>query len=249
MDLLGEAKRRFILELERQGVLKDDGMAEEIVVSTPLSAQQAIGDPGRDDFPILRGREVLVQAVFRGCAGQAFSADKGNFSGTLRNVLEMPLDSIFERAILVATMNAVLRSLGLVRGTVHCRDCGPKMCAKSTESWIREQKAEKIGMIGLQPSLLEAAVSVMCPENVMVSDLAEAGKELCSVKVLDGMDSSLIFEMCPLVLITGSTIVNGTIDGLMELSKKHGNRVVFFGTTIAGAAYLLGLERWCQQST
>ncbi len=248
-DLLGEAKERFIAELERQRSWQKDGLKEEIVVSGPLSPEQAIGDTGRDDLVILRGREVLVQAVFRGCAGQAFSADRGHFQGTLEDVLAMPLKSIFERAVLVATMNAVLRYLGLVEGTVHCRDGGPKMCALSTGTWISEQKAEKVGMVGLQPALLEAAVRVMGPERVMVSDLAEAGQERCGVKVLDGLDSSRIFEQCPLVLITGSTIVNGTIDGLMKLAGQHGCRVVFFGTTIAGAAYLLGLERWCPEST
>jgi len=83
----------------------------------------------------------------------------------------------------------------------------------------------------------------------MVSDLAEAGQTRCSIKVLDGLDSTQIFEQCPLILITGSTLVNGTIDSLMETARQHGNRVVFFGTTIAGAAYLLGLERWCPCST
>jgi len=245
MDLLGEAKKRFIAEIERHGCR----LAEEIVVSAPLSAQQAIGDPGRDDLAILRGREVLVQAVFRGCAGQAFSVDMGRFKGSLGDVLTMPLNSIFERAVLVSTMNAVLRCLGLVEGTVHCRDCGPNMCALSSEAWISEQKAEKVGMVGLQPPLLEAIVRAMGPERVMVSDLAEAGNERCGVNVLDGLDSSLIFEQCQLVLITGSTLVNGTIDGLMELAETHGTRVVFFGTTISGAAYLLRLERWCPEST
>jgi uncharacterized protein (DUF4213/DUF364 family) len=83
----------------------------------------------------------------------------------------------------------------------------------------------------------------------MVSDLAGAGQVRSGVEVLDGIDSSRIFEQCPLVLITGSTLVNGTIDGLMELARRHGNRVVFFGTTIAAAAYLLGLDRWCPGST
>jgi len=58
-------------------------MKEEIAVSSPLRPQEAVGNPGRDDLPILRKKEVLVQAVFRGVAGQAFSADRGNFQGSL----------------------------------------------------------------------------------------------------------------------------------------------------------------------
>lgn len=247
-DLLREARRCFLAELEKHAGKDGLALKEEIVVSGPLSSSQAIGDPGRDDLPIMRGKEVLVQAVFRDCAGQAFSADRGSFQGSLEDVLALPLKSIFERAVLVATMNAVLRCLGLAKGTVHCRDTGPRKCALSTEAWIKEQSASRVGMIGLQPAILEALVQALGKERVMVSDLAEAGQMRCGVKVLDGIDNSQIFEQCPLVLITGSTIVNGTIDELMRLARQHGSQVVFFGTTISGAANLLGLTRWCPES-
>ena len=247
-DLLGEARRRFIVELEKHAGEDSQVLREEIVVSGPLSSCQAIGDPGRDDLPILRGKEVLVQAVYRGCAGQAFSADRGSFQGRLEDVLALPLISIFERAVLVASMNAVLNCLGLADGTVHCKDAGPRMCALSTETWIKEQGAGMVGMIGLQPAILEALVRALGKERVMVSDLAEAGQTRCGVNVLDGIENSRIFEHCPLVLITGSTIVNASIDELMMLARQHGSQVVFFGTTISGAAYLLGLTRWCPES-
>lgn len=249
MDMLQEARRRFIAEMERCQGTKYRDLKAEIVVSSPLSSLEAIGNPDRDDFPILRGKEVLVQAVYGGTAGQAFSPDYGNFQGSLKDVLELPLESIFERAIMVATMNAVLRNLGLAGGTVHCKNTGPKICALLTEAWIIEQDADKVGMVGLQPALLESVVKALGPERVMVSDLAEAGQTRCGVKVLDGLEAAQIFEQCPLILMTGSTLVNGTIDGLMETAGQHGNRVVFFGTTVAGAAYLLGLERWCPGST
>ncbi len=74
----------------------------------------------------------------------------------------------------------------------------------------------------------------------MVSDLAEAGKVHCDVMVLDGMDSSEMFERCQLILMTGSTLVNGIINGLIKNAKRHKRRVVFYGTTIAGTAYLMG---------
>jgi len=50
-------------------------------------------------------------------------------------------------------------------------------------------------------------------------------------------------------LITGSALANGTIDDLMEKAGKGRSRVVFFGSTAAGAAYLMGWERWCPCST
>lgn len=56
-------------------------------------------------------------------------------------------------------------------------------------------------------------------------------------------------KSCQLLLATGSTLANGTIDDLMEAASGCNSRVVFYGSTAAGAAYLLGLERWCPCST
>ncbi len=249
-DLLQEAKSRFIAELESQSnVCESVNLRDELVVSRPLSVAEAIGDTGRKDFPIIRGKEVLMQAVYRGAVGQAFTAATGGFHGSLGDVLELPLSGSFERAVLIATMNAVLRYLGKIEETVHCRDDGPRRCAASLAKWIIEQDVGKVGLVGLQPALLEALVQALGPERVMVSDLAEAGTVRCHVRVLDGMQAGEMLESCSLILITGSTLANGTIVDLMETAIGQDKRVVFYGTTAAGAAYLLGLERWCPCST
>jgi uncharacterized protein (DUF4213/DUF364 family) len=248
LDLLQEAKRRFIAELES----RDCGckyLNAEVVVSSQLNAREVLGDPGRDDFPLLRGKEVLMQAVYGGSVGQAFTAASGSFRGSLKEVLELPLKNPFERAVFISTMNAVLRHLGLVEKTVHCKNDGPKECAFRMGSWINEQGTNRVGLVGMQPALLEALTRTLGPDRVIVSDLADAGKERCGIKVLDGTDSPEMFKHCQLILMTGSTLVNGTIDGLMENILCSRRRVVFYGTTIAGAAYLLGLERWCPCST
>jgi uncharacterized protein (DUF4213/DUF364 family) len=249
-DLLQEAKSRFIAELDAQKQdYGDVSLQDEVVISRPLSAVEAIGNTGRDDFPIIRGKEVLMQAVYKGSAGQAFTPAKGGFCGTLSDVLELPLCGSFERAVLIATMNAVLRHLGKIGKTVHCKDDGPKRCAASFADWIREQSAERVGLVGLQPTLLEALVMTLGPERVMASDLAEVGSVRFQVKVLEGTEPQEMFECCQLLLITGSTLVNSTIDDLMELAERDNRRVVFYGTTIAGSAYLLGLDIMCPCST
>lgn len=250
-DILGEAKKRFIAGLDLWGKehKNPSELNDEVVVSIPLSSREALGELYRDDFPLLRGKEVLMQAVYRGSAGQAFTSASGSFKGTLGDVLELPLTGSFERSVLVSTMNAVLRNLSLIDKTIHCKDDGPKRCAGLMAEWIDEQGSGMVGLVGMQPALLEALVQTLGPDRVMVSDLAEAGSVRYGVNVLDGMDSSKMFERCQLILITGSSLVNGTIDDLMENAKRHKRRVVFYGTTIAGTAYLLGLERWCACST
>jgi len=249
-DLLEDAKSRFIAELALQNnVCTSVNLRDELVISRPLSVSEAIGETDRKDFPIIRGKEVLMQAVYRGAVGQAFVAAKGGFRGPLGDVLELPLNGSFERAVLIATMNAVLRYMGKIEDTVHCRDDGPRRCAASLAEWIIKQDAGCVGLVGLQPALLEALVQAVGPERVMVSDLAEAGSVRCQVRVLDGMQAGEMLEKCPLILMTGSTLANGTIDDLMEAVRDCNSRVVFYGSTAAGVAYLLGLERWCPCST
>lgn len=250
-DLLKIAKERFVAELDhwcdQRGFLRSE--LDDLVVATrPLSAFEAIGSPERDDFPLMRGKEVLMQAVYRGSLGQAFTSAAGVFSGTLEEVLDLPLENAFERAVLVSTINAVFRNLELVEGTVHCRDAGPGDCAARLGRWLKELGADRVGLVGMQPAILSSLVEVVGPEKVMVSDLACAGEVRFGVEVKDGMSPEPLFKRCPLVLITGTTLVNGTIDDLLEMADRFGCRVVFYGTSIAGAARLLGLERWCSCS-
>jgi len=247
-DLLEVARSRLISELDRwcaeRGVSRGE-LDDQVVAARPLQSDEAIGNPERDDFPLLRGREILMEASYRGSFGQAFTSARGVFRGTLEEVLELSLDKTFDRAVLVSTINAVMRYLGLVEGTVHCRDAGPRDCATGLGRLMGEERPLRVGLVGMQPALLSSLVEILGPEGVMVSDLACAGEIRSGVKVLDGGRPSSLFESCPLVLITGTTLVNGTIDGLMEMADRFENRVVFYGTTIAGAARLLGLERWC----
>jgi hypothetical protein len=47
-------------------------------------------------------------------------------------------------------------------------------------------------------------------------------------------------EWCDVALVTGTTVVNNTIDQFM-ISKP----VIYYGVTISGAAKLLGLKHFC----
>ena len=47
-------------------------------------------------------------------------------------------------------------------------------------------------------------------------------------------------------LVTGMTVVNGTIEPILKVA---GAKAVFYGISIAGVAQMLGLERFCPRST
>ncbi|MGE5587995.1 MAG: Rossmann-like domain-containing protein [Clostridia bacterium] len=116
----------------RELIRSHDLAADEVQVVTarPLAPEEAIGSPTRRDFPLLKGKEVMIQARFRDSSGQAFTDMPAPFQGRLADVIALPLRSNYERAVFVATCNAVMRHLSLVDHTIHCRDNEPEECAR-----------------------------------------------------------------------------------------------------------------------
>lgn len=244
--VLADASRRF------WRLVDEKMLSERVEVSTrALTPSEAIGSPERDDFPLLRGKEVLMQAEFRGSYGQAFTTMPCAFEGTLEDVKALPLASNFERAVLIASMNAVLRSMGLVEGTVHCRDDGPELCGAKLSQRIEERlNGGRLGIVGFQPAIVDHCARRLGCERVMVSDLGpEVGMRRYGIEVMDGATrTDELIEGSDVLLITGTTLVNGTLDHILERAGTLGVNVLFYGTTAAGPAYLCGWERLCLES-
>lgn len=224
-----------------------DLLNEQIKVKArALSTQEAIGDPEADDYPIQKGKEKLMQADFKGSFGQAFTDHYGDFSGTLDDILNMPLDNNYRRSIFIAAINAVYRHLKMIDHTIHCKDEEPVSCAEKLLAYIRKHHghstALKITQIGLQPRMTEK-LSPFFKMRLVDLDPDNIGKTKFSVKIEgpDATDDAV--EWCDLLVVTGSTIVNGTAGHF--IGKKP---VIFYGTTIAGPAQALGLNRFCSES-
>ncbi len=87
---LEAAKLKFV-----EIVAAKDLLDAEVAVSvTPLTAEEAIGHPSRRDFPIVEGKERVVEATLRGAKAHAFTDSPRNFKGTLRDVLALDLSSL-----------------------------------------------------------------------------------------------------------------------------------------------------------
>ena len=235
-------KQRF------EDVLAQHGIVDEAVSVTcrALSPEEAIGNTRRRDFPIITGKDVMIQARFRSSLGQAFTEAPLTFQGNLRDVLAMDVVSdAHARGLYIATLNAVLCELGLCCGTVHCRTEGPELCAGDMLSWLRERYPEKrrIALVGYQPALLETLAGSEYQVRVLDLNPANVDQIRYGVRVEDGVRDyeDVVRRYADLILCTGSTICNGTIVDYLELDTE----TVFFGTTISGAAALLGLKRAC----
>jgi len=215
-------------------------MGETIsVVARPLTAEEAIGHPEHDDYPLLKGKERMMEARFKGVAGQAYTDQAGNFEGTLKDVLNLPMDSNYHRAVLVATANAVLRYLGIIDKSCHCKDEDPVQCAPYLTPMLISFSPKKVGMIGHQPRLLEA-VSRDFQVRICDRDPDKISKEKSGVVIEPSENYNEIIAWCDLILATGTTLVNDTIDAFITDKPT-----VFFGITISGTAKLLGLNHFC----
>ncbi|HJX35186.1 MAG TPA: DUF364 domain-containing protein [Desulfatiglandales bacterium] len=223
-------------------LLKDKDLLDQRVRirARALTTEEAIGNPEADDFPLQKGRERLMQADFQGSLGQAFTDRYGDFEGSLKEILEMDIKNNYRRAIFIATLNAVLRHMGLIERTIHCHDKGPSECAEALKNYIKDNHgSKKVLQIGFQPRMVESLapyfqlrVIDLDPENI------GARKFGVDIEGPDATDEAK--GWADLLLVTGTTLVNGTIGQF-----SGGRPVIFYGTTIAGAAYLMGWERFC----
>ncbi len=210
------------------------------VKARTLSAAEAIGHPEADDFPIQKGKERLMQADIRGALGQAFTDHFGDFEGTLEEILAAPLTNNYRRAIFVATLNAALRHLKLIDGTVHCRDEQPKQCAQALCDHIQNGYGNvKIAQIGFQPRMIESLASRFSI-RVLDMDQDNIGSRKYGAVIESAEVTEAVVAWADLLLVTGTTLVNGTLPAFVDAKP-----VIFYGTTIAGAAHLMGWDRFC----
>jgi hypothetical protein len=221
-----------------------DLLGEKIVVrARTLTTEEAIGHPEGDDFPLQKGKERLMQAEFRGSLGQAFTDRFGDYEGSLEELLGVPLVNNYRRALFVAAMNAVLKHLGVIEGTVHCRDLGPKECASQLPGFIQERFGEvKVTQVGFQPAFGEVLAKAF-PFRMLDLDPDNIGQKKFGIAVEGPEATDDAVAWADLLLVTGTTLTNDTIGRFLT-----GKPVIFYGTTIAGAAHLMGWDRFCAKS-
>ena len=239
MSLLETAQTRLAK------IAAENGWSEQekvlIVSARDLTPEEAIGKPDRDDYPLLNGKEVMLESRLGEGIGQAFTDQPGRWEGTLGNVLNLKLDTNFRRAIFVATLNALMRSLNQVEATIHCKDAEPAQCAQKLPEYIHEKYGNpKIAFIGFQPAMIqslneagfELRASDLNPDNI--------GQIRCGTRIYDAALNAEHARWADIVLSTGSVLVNDTYHELQQ-----GKPVIYFGVTVAGLAAMFNLPRIC----
>lgn len=244
MDVLEKARGR-LMQLCRERAVR---LQRRITVRS-LSPDEAIGAKAADDLVIRKGVERMIEAKLGMHRGQAFTDHPSEWSGTLEDMFALNLSNVRERAAFVAGMNALLRSLGVAAGTIHCRDEEPTRCGAEIALMLEQEFGKvRVGLIGLQPAILAALAERFGPALVRAVDLnpKNIGTSKSGVPVWDGgADLPRLVDWCELALATGSSIVNGSINEIIDRFKQAGKPLIFFGNTISGVAELLALRRLC----
>jgi hypothetical protein len=214
-----------------------------------LTTEQAIGKPSRQDFTLLEGKEVMIEAQFKESFGQAFTSQPQDFYGPLSDILDLDLNMMNNRAIFIASLNAVCSHLGIIGKVRHCRNQEPENCGKEmADTLIKRYGKIKISLVGYQPAILENLVKVFGANNVRCSDLnpKNIGATKFGVNICDGSKDNLaLINWCNLVLATGSANVNNTFDEIYSEAISHNKDFLTFGVTAAGIAALLKMEIIC----
>jgi uncharacterized protein (DUF4213/DUF364 family) len=240
-----QAREKFKGIIQSYNFLDND---VAVTVKT-LSPEEAIGRPGRRDFPIVTGKERVIEAEFQWARAQVFTDSPKEFTGKLREAVGLPLLSNGERAIFIGVMNAVLKRLNTFQSTLHCRDNEPELCSRKIAEHIKKEYGMlKVGLIGLNPAILESLSNVFGAGNIMITDLNEKnfGTKKYGVEVRDGntMTEQLI-KNSDFILVTGTTFVNDTFDHIWKAIQIHKKNYLIYGVTSAGICELMGLNRIC----
>jgi len=218
-----------------------------IVRAVPLPAEEAIGSPAKSDYPLQQGVEKLMEADVLGSNGQAYTDQYGNFEGSLEDVLYLKLKDNYERAVFIATFNALLKHFKKVKNTVHCKNEEIEHCSRIITKNIKEKynSVRNIWLVGFQPRILESLLSDF---TVRVTDRADKniGKKILGgresyIEIEDPQNGHAICKWADLILSTGSIFVNNTFYDILSCEKP----ILLYGTTAAGPAYVLGIPRCC----
>jgi len=242
---LEQAKVRIREIAEKEDLLNVD----VTVLAKPLTPEEAIGNPGRRDFPIIIGKERVIEATLLGSRGHAYTDSPQEFLGSLKDVLDLELNTNQYRAIFVATMNALLGHMGMVDKTVHCKDEEPEECAlEIADTLLKRYGRVNVGLIGLNPAIAERLVDAFGPDHVRITDLNRdnIGQYRFGVEIWDGdTRTEDLIDASDVIIFTGTTLINNTFGGIWDRIHSGGKKYVVYGVTAAGIEALLGVERIC----
>lgn len=165
----------------------------------------------------------------------------GNYKAPLYNIINLDLGNNFKRAVFISTINAILKYTGDIEKTEYCRDDDPVNCSKQLKDYFLQNfRKLKILQIGYQPRFADI-LSKNFKLKIVDLDKKNIGKKINNIEISPENCTCDFIKWADLFFVTGTTFVNSTAGKFLNIQKK----LIFYGVTCAGPAFLLGLERFC----
>lgn len=202
------------------------------------------------EYAIAKGKEVIMECEFLGCKGHVFTAAPYSGRMSVSEMVDLDLRSLKDRSMFFCGLNAIMRYLGLIDKTLHCKGDSPIKCGNELVNKILSSFGDvSVLLIGYQPAMAKALqinlrrtyITDMNPENI--------GKKVGKSVIYDHSHNYKILEDVDVVIITGSSVINSTLWPLIDRVKEFGIRSVIYGVSAAGAIKIIGLERFCPFGT
>ena len=100
------------------------------------------------------------------------------FTGKIKDLTTMALNTNNERAVFISGLNAVMRELKMTDCTIHCKDDGPKKCSSELADMVEKEYGDpRIALFGLQPAMAEA-LSQNSPYGFLTSMMTISGRKI-----------------------------------------------------------------------
>lgn len=200
----------------------------------------------KDEYALLRGKDILLSCRYRSGIGQVFTTAPRSYKGRLKSILELDLKNTRNNSIFHATMNAVLKYLGLIDKTEHCVGEEPKLCGYLLSRKLLSDYGQtvKVLHVGYQPGHVEALAQFF-HDNLIVTDLADQfiWQRKYGRLIVDGILNKYLIAQVDVILVTASSIVNSTAWEIIDQARILGKKVIVYGISASAAVYLLKSER------
>jgi len=123
-----------------------------------------------------------------------------------------------QRGVGMAVITGATRALNL-----------PDEPAAPTPFGLQVRPADRVGMIGYIPPVAEQLTQMGARVTIFDKGLTVSGGE-GAAQVLDMSRQPEILPQCDLMIITGTTLINGSIDNLLDLCQKA-REIVLVGSS------------------
>jgi len=179
----------------------------------------------------VEGKERVVESDFqKGVQAHAFTDPPKEFIGKLEDVIAMPLADRRERAIFIATMNAVLKHCKIIETTLHRKDEAPEACAVEIASHIRNTLgSKKVGLIGLNTLYPGGAEQDLRCRKCAYDGPQPEKYRVCKYSVTVWDDNTMtekLVQESDIVLMTGTILVNGSFDKIWSAVREYEDYLV-----------------------